>query len=82
MNLHVHKFYASCARNSAQALQPVSALPDMTSHNKEEQQISPEEVQKQRDFQEEAIRFSTLEKICEALDCEPGDILKFSKETK
>lgn len=29
-----------------------------------------------------AIRFSTLEKICEALDCEPGDILKFSKETK
>ena len=29
-----------------------------------------------------AIRFSTLEKICEALDCDPGDILKFSKETK
>lgn len=29
-----------------------------------------------------AIRFSTLEKICEALACEPGDILKFSKETK
>ncbi len=26
-----------------------------------------------------AIRFSTLEKICEALECEPGDILKFSK---
>lgn len=23
-----------------------------------------------------AIRFSTLEGICEALDCEPGDILK------
>ena len=24
-----------------------------------------------------AIRFSTLQGICEALDCEPGDILKF-----
>ena len=24
-----------------------------------------------------AIRFSTLEKICEALDCTPGDILKY-----
>jgi putative transcriptional regulator len=24
-----------------------------------------------------AIRFSTLEAICHALDCQPGDILKF-----
>lgn len=24
-----------------------------------------------------AIRFSTLEKICEALDCQPGDILEY-----
>ncbi|GEN94467.1 helix-turn-helix domain-containing protein [Pediococcus ethanolidurans] len=24
-----------------------------------------------------AIRFSTLEKICEVLDCQPGDILKY-----
>ncbi len=24
-----------------------------------------------------AIRFSTLEAICEALDCQPGDILKW-----
>lgn len=24
-----------------------------------------------------AIRFSTLEKICEALDCTPGDILEY-----
>ena len=29
-----------------------------------------------------AIRFSTLEKICEALDCQPGDILEYSKEEK
>lgn len=26
-----------------------------------------------------AIRFSTLEAICEVLDCQPGDILEFSK---
>lgn len=24
-----------------------------------------------------AIRFSTLEKICEVLDCQPGDILSY-----
>ena len=27
-----------------------------------------------------AIRFSTLEAICKALDCQPGDLLEFSKE--
>ena len=27
-----------------------------------------------------AIRFSTLEAICEALDCQPGDILSYKKE--
>lgn len=27
-----------------------------------------------------AIRFSTLEAICEALDCQPGDILEFQAE--
>ncbi len=27
-----------------------------------------------------AIRFSTLEKICEVLDCQPGDILKYETE--
>ena len=26
-----------------------------------------------------AIRFSTLELICEVLDCQPGDILEFEK---
>ena len=24
-----------------------------------------------------AVRFSTLEAICKALDCQPGDLLKF-----
>jgi putative transcriptional regulator len=27
-----------------------------------------------------AIRFSTLEGICEALDCQPGDLLSYRKE--
>lgn len=27
-----------------------------------------------------AIRFSTLEAICSALDCQPGDILEYSRE--
>jgi putative transcriptional regulator len=27
-----------------------------------------------------AIRFSTLEAICEALECQPGDILEYSTE--
>ncbi len=26
-----------------------------------------------------AIRFSTLEAICKALDCQPGDIIEFKK---
>lgn len=27
-----------------------------------------------------AIRFSTLEAICKALDCQPGDLLEFQEE--
>ena len=27
-----------------------------------------------------AVRFSTLESICEHLECQPGDILEFKKE--
>ncbi len=27
-----------------------------------------------------AIRFSTLEKICEVLECQPGDVLEFRIE--
>jgi len=27
-----------------------------------------------------AIRFSTLEAICEALECQPGDILEYQEE--
>ncbi len=27
-----------------------------------------------------AVRFSTLEKICQVLQCQPGDILEFREE--
>ncbi|MGH1329100.1 helix-turn-helix domain-containing protein [Bacillus pretiosus] len=27
-----------------------------------------------------AVKFSTLNKICEVLDCQPGDILAYEKE--
>ncbi|MHC5247274.1 helix-turn-helix domain-containing protein [Enterococcus sp. LJL120] len=26
-----------------------------------------------------AIRFSTLEKLCEVLECQPGDLLEYNK---
>lgn len=29
-----------------------------------------------------AIRFSTLEEICKTLDCQPGDILEYRKDSK
>ncbi len=27
-----------------------------------------------------AIRFSTLNAVCDALDCQPGDLLEYSKD--
>lgn len=27
-----------------------------------------------------AVRFTTLEAICDALDCQPGDILEFTRD--
>ena len=29
-----------------------------------------------------AIRFSTLEELCRALDCQPGDLLEYRRETQ
>ncbi len=29
-----------------------------------------------------AVRFSTLEAICKALDCQPGDILEYKPDTE
>jgi len=29
-----------------------------------------------------AVRFSTLDAICDVLDCQPGDILEYKRESK
>ena len=29
-----------------------------------------------------SIRFTTLDKICEVLECQPGDILEYTKDDK
>lgn len=29
-----------------------------------------------------AIRFGTLERICEVLECQPGDLLEFERQTE
>ena len=42
--------------------------------------ISNVNLSKMKNGKISAIRFSTLEAICEILDCQPGDILEYSKE--
>ena len=39
--------------------------------------ITPANLSVLKTGKAKAIRFSTLEKICEVLDCQPGDILEF-----
>lgn len=39
--------------------------------------ITPANVSVLKTGRAKAIRFSTLEAICEVLDCQPGDILRF-----
>jgi len=42
--------------------------------------ITPANLSILKNNKAKAIRFSTLEEICRALDCQPGDILEFSEE--
>ena len=48
----------------------------------EEVGISTVNLSKIKNGNISAIRFSTLEKICNALDCQPGDILKYEHKKK
>ena len=41
--------------------------------------VSNVNLSKMKNGKISAIRFSTLEAICEALDCQPGDILEYRK---
>lgn len=43
-------------------------------------EITPANLSILKTGKAKAIRFSTLEKICDALDCQPGDVLEFRKE--
>ncbi len=42
--------------------------------------ITPQNLSVLKTGRAKAIRFDTLEKICEVLECQPGDILAFSNE--
>lgn len=39
--------------------------------------ITPQNLSVLKTGRARAIRFTTLEKLCEVLDCQPGDILEF-----
>lgn len=42
--------------------------------------ITPANLSVLKTGKAKAIRFSTLEKICEVLECQPGDILEFNPD--
>lgn len=42
--------------------------------------ITPANLSVLKTGKAKAVRFSTLEKLCEVLDCQPGDILEYRKE--
>lgn len=44
--------------------------------------ITPANLSVLKNNRARAVRFSTLEAICEVLDCQPGDILEFVREEK
>lgn len=44
--------------------------------------ITPANLSILKNNRAKAVRFSTLEAICEVLSCQPGDILEFVREEK
>lgn len=42
--------------------------------------ITPANVSVLKNGRAKAIRFSTLDAICRALDCQPGDVLEWTDE--
>ena len=42
--------------------------------------ITPANLSILKNSKGKAIRFSTLNKLCQALDCQPGDILEYVRE--
>ena len=48
----------------------------------EEIGITPANLSILKNNKAKAVRFSTLEALCKALDCQPGDILEFVPDEK
>ena len=46
----------------------------------EKMNITPANLSILKNGKARAIRFGTLEEICRALNCQPGDILEFAEE--
>ncbi len=42
--------------------------------------ITPANMSILKNNRSRAVRFSTLDRICEVLDCQPGDILEYKKD--
>jgi putative transcriptional regulator len=42
--------------------------------------ITPQNLSILKTGKAEAIRFSTLERLCEVLECQPGDLLYFAED--
>lgn len=43
--------------------------------------ITPQNLSVLKAGRAKAVRFSTLEQLCQALDCQPGDLLSFEKSS-
>lgn len=43
--------------------------------------ITPANLAVLKNGRAKAVRFATLAALCEALDCQPGDLLRFEKDT-
>jgi len=44
--------------------------------------ITPQNLSVLKTGRAKAIRFSTLQRLCECLDCQPGDLLVFEKNAE
>ncbi len=44
--------------------------------------ITPANLSILKNNKAKAVRFSTLNKLCEVLDCQPGDILEYKPESE
>ena len=43
-------------------------------------EITPANLSILKTGKAKAVRFSTLERLCDVLDCQPGDILEYTKQ--